>query len=115
MVSGKHRFHGLSSLRFVHSRGRVVRGPYFTVKYALNNRRSTYRVAVVVSKKVSKSAVVRNRIRRRLYELIRQQDGVVDEPFDIVILVHSNEVAELPAHNLNKQVIKQLKIAKIIK
>ncbi len=115
MVSGEHRFHGLSSLRFVHSRGRVVRGPCFTVKYVLNNRRSTYRVAVVVSKKVNKSAVVRNRIRRRLYELIRQQEGNIDEPFDIAILVHSNEVAELPAHNLSKQVIKQLKIAKIIK
>lgn len=30
-----------------------------------------YRLAVVVSKKVSKSAVVRNRIRRRIFESVR--------------------------------------------
>ena len=114
MVSREHRFHGLGSLRFVYGRGEVARGPMFLIKYARNSHRKTYRVAIVVSKKVSKSAVVRNRIRRRLYEIIREQEADIREPFDIVMNVHSPEVAELPSDKLSAQVIKQLKSAQII-
>ena len=114
MVSREHRFHGLGSLRFVYGRGEVVRGPMFLIKYVRNSKRKTYRVAIVVSKKVSKSAVVRNRIRRRLYEIIREQGMNIREPYDIVVTVHSPEVAEMPSAKLTTQVIKQLESAKII-
>ncbi len=114
MVSREHRFHGLGSLRFVYGRGEVERGPMFLIKYARNSRRKTYRVAVVVSKKVSKSAVVRNRIRRRLYEIVRQQGEKIHEPLDIVITLHSDQVADMPADKLQAQLVKQLKNAKII-
>jgi ribonuclease P protein component len=71
MISRSHRFHGYNSLRHVYRHGRMARGSQFAVKAALNPRRQTYRVAVVVSRKVNKSAVARNRMRRRLYELVR--------------------------------------------
>jgi ribonuclease P protein component len=49
---------------------------------------------VVVSKKVHKSAVRRNRVRRRIYESIRllEKDGLVpsDPPSDIVLLARSS-------------------------
>ncbi len=114
MVSGEHRFHGLSSFRFVRSKGRVVRGQYFATRYALNSRRKTYRVSIVVSKKVSKSAVVRNRIRRRLYEVVRQQEASIVKPFDIAIMVYAEELANMSAKDLLNQVEKQLKTAGII-
>lgn len=114
MVGKAHRFHGLNSLRFVYGRGQTVRGQYFAIKYAHNPKRKTYRVAVVVSKKVSKSAVVRNRIRRRLYEATRELASNASQPFDIAIMVYSPDIATIVASDLRAQLQKQLKTAKII-
>lgn len=91
-----------------------MRGPLFAVKYLLNDRRKTYRVAVVVSKKVHKSAVVRNRIRRRLYEIIRLLVPEQTPPYDIVLIVYSESVADVPATELSAQLTDQLKRARII-
>jgi ribonuclease P protein component len=69
---------------------------------------------VVVSKKVSKSAVVRNRIRRRLYEAFRLQEQSVQKPYDMVLTVFHEQMATLPASDLQKLVRAQLKQAGII-
>lgn len=61
------------------------------------------RFGVVVSKKVSKSAVVRNRIRRRIYEWIRlNMDHLTDDSLNI-IFVHTDSVAKLPYPELSSQ------------
>ena len=67
MIARAHRFHGHNSLRYVYGRGKIIRGQFFSLKYALNSKRRRYRAAVVVSRKVHKSAVVRNRIRRETF------------------------------------------------
>jgi ribonuclease P protein component len=54
------------------------------------------RAVVVVSKKVDKRAVVRNRIRRRLIEALRAQWGTVPGGYDIVISVHAHLDAQTP-------------------
>lgn len=114
MISGQHRFHGSGSLRFVHARGKIVRGPFFGLRYIYNSRRDVYRAAVVVSKKVSKSAVVRNRIRRRLYEALREHEPAVDKPYDMVFLVYSDKLADMPSTKLKKQVKDAMERAGII-
>ena len=114
MISKDYRFHGLSSLRYVYKKGKSNRGKYFVIKYIINNRRTKYRASVVVSKKVSKSAVVRNRIRRRLYEQIRLNSISIKQPYDIVIIAYSDELASLPHEKLSQQINKQLKLAEII-
>lgn len=111
MLSRAHRFHGLNALNFAHKQGRVVRGSTTSLKYALNSRRQTYRVAVVVSKKVSKSAVTRNRIRRRVYEAVRLQAGAISKPYDLIFMVYSDRVAEMPTEQLQKTVGDQLRKA----
>jgi ribonuclease P protein component len=108
MISRKNRFHGRTSLRFVHQQGKAVRGPFFLVKSAINPRRSDYRVAVVVSRKVSKSAVVRNRIRRRLYAAIRLLQDDVKRPHDIVLNVFDAKLLEQSPKELARLVKKQL-------
>jgi ribonuclease P protein component len=100
MITRTHRFHGLTSLRHVYSRGQTVRGQLIAVKYLVNNRRSMYRAAVVVSRKVHKSAVVRNRIRRRIYEIIRRHEDSIEQPYDIVITVFSEQIASMSAETL---------------
>ena len=76
----------------------------FAIRSVINDRRKAFRVAIVVSKKVSKSAVVRNRIRRRLYELVRQQSVGILQPYDIVITVFNAGVADIPAQDLKNHV-----------
>jgi len=93
MLDRAHRFHGLGSLRFVYSRGQTVRGPLLALKYARNSRRTDWRAAVVVSRKVHKSAVVRNRIRRRIFEIIRTELKDFSEPYDLVFIAYSDQLA----------------------
>lgn len=90
-----------------------MRGPLFALKTVDNPKRKTYRLAVVVSKKVNKSAVARNRIRRRLYEAAREMG--IEKPADIVLTVYNEAILDESWSNLNKQLKKQLKDAGIIK
>lgn len=114
MIHRTHRFHGRSSLRFVYQRGKTIRTPYFSLRFAQNNRRTTYRLAIVVSRKVSKSAVVRNRIRRRMYEVVRQVDRDIARPFDLVINVYSTELTGIEHGELIALVREQLEKAEVL-
>lgn len=114
MLKRAHRFHGHNSLRFVYQHGRTVRGPQIALKYAFNDRRETYRVAVVVSKKVNKSAVARNRIRRRLYEVVRHLEPRIKGANDIVITVFDGQVAVMPQDKLEHNIESQLKEAGLL-
>ena len=91
-----------------------MRGPFFLLKFAANPRRSTYRVAVVVSRKVSKSAVVRNRIRRRLYAAVRILQDDIGRPHDIVLSVFDVKLLEESPKQLARLVKKQLIAAGIL-
>lgn len=103
MISRTHRFRGHGSLNRVYRHGRNARGPLYSLKYSLNPERVNYRLAVVVSRKVNKSAVVRNRIRRRLYASVRLVEKDIIEPYDMVITVHSDDVVKAPANQIFAQ------------
>lgn len=74
----------------------------------ITNDRGKMRAAVVVSKKVAAKAPTRNRIRRRIFEILRQLPELKNEPVDMVISVHSDKLASMPAETLKKQLIKLL-------
>lgn len=106
MLSARHRFHGHGSLRYVYKNGQAVRSRQLTLKYTRNKHRKHSRFAVVVSKKVHKSAVGRNRIRRRIYEIIRHELPKIPHAHDIAVIVTSSEVLTLPALEL-EQIVQQ--------
>lgn len=113
MLKKNHRFHGRNSLRYIYQHSRTIREPLLTLRYGINKRRRGYRVAVVVSKKINKSAVKRNRIRRRLYQFIRLNQSKITKPYDIVINVLDDEIATLPSEQLKntmKKVFSQTEI-----
>ncbi len=114
MIARTHRFHGHGSLRYVYKNGQIVRGPLSILKHARNDRAKSWRAAVVVSRKVHKSAVVRNRIRRRVYELIRLQLTTLEQPIDLVFIVHSETIATMPVPELERVVGDQLRKACLI-
>ncbi len=70
MLSKPHRLAKTRDVKMAFARGRGFFNPLYTVKF-LRNPLSQSRFTVVVSTKVSKKAVVRNRIKRVLREFIR--------------------------------------------
>lgn len=112
MIARSHRFHGRGSLNYVYSKGRSVRGEFVSLRFA-PSKKSDYRLAVVVSKKVSKSAVTRNRIRRRIYEIIRQTKKLDSRPwpYDLILTVFDDRLATLPSEQLRAHIISLLQKA----
>jgi ribonuclease P protein component len=70
---------------------------------ALTTRAPKTRIVVVVSKKVDKRAVVRNRIRRRLGAVLSTIWETVPGGYDIVVSVHS-DVSKLVTPELTRLV-----------
>ena len=102
MLDRQHRFHGLTSLTAVHRRGTAVRGQLMALRYLRRQPADQYRLAIIVSRKVHKSAVQRNRVRRRIYELVRQFK--ITEPYDLVLSVFSDQVITLEPAQLEQLV-----------
>ncbi|HSX33063.1 MAG TPA: ribonuclease P protein component [Candidatus Saccharimonadales bacterium] len=116
MIQSTHRFHGRSSLRFVYQKGASVRSDLpLALRTARNPRSRVWRVAVVVSRKVSKSAVVRNRIRRRIFEIVRRQGSHLDPGYDLVFSVYGPELAELDHAALETAITTQLTKAGVLR
>jgi len=102
MIPTPLRFHGHNSLRYVYANGKAVRSERATIKWVKNTHRSKPRISVVVSKKVIKGAIGRNRIRRRLYEYMRLHASKLNDTYDIVIIVTSAELRDIPAPELSE-------------
>ncbi len=102
MIGRAHRFHGHNALNGVYRRGRTVRASLMSLRIAARDSKKPYRVAVVVSRKVNKSAVIRNRIRRRVYAAVRKTATEVNPGTDLVFTVFSDKVREVPADELQE-------------
>ncbi len=113
MIGRAHRFHGYGSLRGVYQRGKTARSPLINLRYSARDPKKPYRVAVVVSRKVNKSAVVRNRIRRRIYEIVRTNDQDIKPGTDLVFTVFNDQVAGLEVPKLHKTITDLLEKAVI--
>ena len=107
MIASEYRFHGQNGLKFVYRKGQSIRTKHCAAKYIVNTRRDTYRVSVVISKKVAKSAPIRNRIRRRLYEQVRVMAPKYLKNHDVVITIFDQDLAIAPAVEV-EQLVKRL-------
>ncbi|MHB0978309.1 MAG: ribonuclease P protein component [Minisyncoccota bacterium] len=90
---------------------RFVNSPAFSLRFSTEKAFDRPRVAVSVSKKISKSAVVRNRARRRVYSLIypllsRLSSGAY-------LFVAKSGVEKLKIDELKSEVEKLLKESKM--
>ncbi len=113
MLSKRYRFHSRGGVRYTYQNGKTIRGSRISLVFA-ENTRNKQRFAVVVSKKVMKSAVGRNRIRRRVYEAIRLQLGKITKPVDCIFIIYNKEVMEMEFKELQNLVADLLKEAKIV-
>lgn len=103
MLARANRLRSRKDLARVYRQGKPLRSGSLMLKWAPNQRGSA-RTAVVVSKKVASSAPARNRIRRRIYELLRQHPDYQGLSVDSIVSVFAADVANMPADKLQAQV-----------
>jgi ribonuclease P protein component len=111
MLSHKYRFHGHGSLRYLYRNGQTARSHAILVKYCENKHRVNSRVAIVVGKKVAKSAVKRNRIRRRIFEVVRNNWDHLKPHYDISLTVFTAEFLTMTPEEVEQNVLSVLKQA----
>lgn len=104
MLGRTHRFHGRKALNGVYKRGRTVRAPMLSLRYAGRGAGRPYRAAVVVSRKINRSAVARNRARRRVYTAVKESDGNIGPGTDMIFTVFNDRLKDVPPEELKKTV-----------
>lgn len=99
MLSYRYRFHSRGGVNHTYQKGKTIRTPLMSLVFAPNTRHHQ-RFGVVVSKKVLKTAVGRNRIRRRVYEAIRLELPEFTTHLDCLFVVYNKSLATMPFREL---------------
>lgn len=95
--------------------GQAFHSQLFNLKIVRNKLNNT-RFGFIISKKVSKKAVERNKIKRRLREVIRKEIEQIKNGYDAVIIVKNNqEVIKKEYLQIKNEVDNLIKKAKILK
>lgn len=89
------------------SKGRHTATSFFLLKYLPNNQAQS-RFGFVISAKVSKKAVERNLLKRRLREIIKRNLKVIKSGYDVVFVVKKNAV-QLTFVQIQDEVLKMLR------
>ena len=101
MLNKKYRFHSRGGVKYTYQKGKTIRTPSLSLVYNANER-GFQRFAVVISKKVLKSAVGRNRIRRRVYEAIRLESADFTAKQDNIFVIYSTDISTMPFTELRE-------------
>ena len=105
MLSSKYRFHSRGGVKYTYQKGKTIRTPKLSLVFA-PNKKQKQRYAVVVSKKVLKTAVGRNCIRRRFYEAIRLEFDPTLK-LDCIFVIYSKEFTKMDFSQI-RELIKNL-------
>src|SRR6266550_1225843 len=113
MLEQSYRFHGHGRLRFLYQRGKTYRTKSLSLRLVRNPQRVNGRLAVIVTKTVQKAAPRRNRIRRRVYEVIRTHWEHIAPSHDMIISVYDTQTDIMPPAELEALVVDALKQARV--
>ena len=113
MLSKTHRLKASKDIQRVSRQGRWSAGSNLTVR-TLPNRLPTIRAGVIVSKKVDKRAVVRNRARRRVQEQLSLILPNLIIGSDILIYIRK-DLVDLKPEQLKNELDIQLKRLRVVK
>ena len=114
MISKSNRFHGRNSLNNVYKYGKSINLSQINLRYLTSNKGQPIRIAVVVSKKVNKSAVARNKIRRRVYEVLRLKLTQIKPSTSLIFNIYSDDIRTIPQDKLNSILIEILSKADLL-
>lgn len=111
MLSGKNRLKKKKDFERVFKQGRGLREGFLSLKFIKNDLGLT-RFGFVVGQKVSRKAVVRNKVKRFLRDLAKRKLAEVEKGLDIVIIAGKGAEAgnkEDTAASFNRLTVKFLK------
>ena len=87
MLPSDNRLKGHRLIDKVKSEGKIYQSNHFAVISLKQEKKSHSRFAFIISSKISKAAVHRNRIKRALGEVVRQNMSLFPKGYDMVFLV----------------------------
>jgi ribonuclease P protein component len=88
VLSAQHRLRRRQDFAIVYAKGDRYSGRYLRLRiYDRVNSDLASQIAIVISKKISKSAVIRNRIKRQLRAIFRQLLSQLKQGLQIVVTV----------------------------
>ncbi len=85
MLSKENRLKNKKDFDNVFKKGRRVKGDFLFLKILENNLDAS-RFAFVVGLKISKKAVIRNKIKRRLRYIVREKFSDIQKGIDVMII-----------------------------
>jgi len=91
MLPAKNRLRKRRDFERVFNSKSAFSGRFFRLIYISNNL-SFSRLGVVVSSKVSKRAVVRNKIRRRVYSFTKPYIKIINPTLDMAVIISKTAV-----------------------
>ena len=104
----KYRLTDKSEIEKVFKKGRIINSSLFLIRF-LSNHLVFSRFTVIVSSKISKKAVIRNRIKRRLKEIIRLNILKIKPGYNFIVIAKPkilnqkhNELTELLVKELGR-------------
>ena len=103
MLARVHRLRAAADFNKTYKFGRSTNADTLYIK-AYQSHYVSSRVAVVASKKVSKRAVVRNRCKRRVVELVRKNWSGIKPGYNIIITIKS-DISKTPAAEVETVVL----------
>ena len=113
MLPFKNRLKKGKDFQCVFNKGKFINSDLISVRF-LANKMDTMRVGLIVSKKVSKMAVLRNKIKRMLREIMRPNIIKTKESFDIIITAKS-KISKVQSKEVDEVLKGLLKRSNLIK
>lgn len=86
MLSRQYRLQKDKDFELVFKEGKIFSSKFLFLKLRKNNLKDS-RFGFILSKKISKKSTVRNKIKRKLREIIRKDLDKIRAGFDVVIVV----------------------------
>ena len=85
MLAKQHRLQKDKEFESVFRKGKASKGKFLFLKLK-RNKLQISRFGFIIGKKISKKATVRNKIKRQLREIVRENLNNVKSGFDVVIV-----------------------------
>lgn len=91
MLSKQHRLQRNKDFELVFKKGKTFGNDFLFLKL-LRNDLKINRFGFIIGKKISKKSTTRNKIKRRLREIIRKKSDNIKSGFDIIIVAKPKTV-----------------------
>lgn len=113
MLAKENRLRKDKDIKQAYKKGRFVNLDWLTLKVAPNNLDTT-RFAFLIGVKVSKKAVIRNRIKRQVSEVMRLKISEISKGYDVLVIVKPQAVGK-EYRDIEKVALGALKRGKLLR